>query len=94
MAAPTARAPKARGRLTTNTAFQEKCSRMKPLRIMPRAAPPPAMPLHTAMALGRSWAGKTLVRIDSVEGMIIAPARPMTARAPMRPPALLAPKAA
>ena len=52
------------------------------------------MPLQTAMALGRSEAGKTLVRIDSVEGMIIAPARPMTARAPMRPPALLAPKAA
>jgi len=46
---------------------------MKPLRIMPTAAPPPAMPAHTAMALDRSEAGKTLVRIDSVEGMIIAP---------------------
>ncbi len=78
----------------TKTECQAKCSRTKPLRSMPRAAPPPAMPLHTAMAFGRSWAGKTLVRIDRVDGMIIAPARPMTARAAMRPAAVSAPKAA
>ena len=84
----------ASGRLRTNTEFQAKCSSTKPLRIMPRAAPPPAMPLHTAMALGRSEAGKTLMRIDSVEGMIMAPARPMAARAAMRAPAVWAPKAA
>ena len=46
----------------------------------PRAAPPPEMPAQMAMALARSWAGKTLVRIDSVAGMTNAAPRPMTAR--------------
>ena len=32
------------------------------------------MPAQMAMALGRSWAGKTLVRIDSVDGMTNAAA--------------------
>ena len=51
--------------------------------IGPMAAPAPEMPAQTAMALGRSWAGKTLVRIDSVEGITNAAARPMIARAPV-----------
>ncbi len=33
-----------------------------------------------AMALARSWGGNTLVRIDSVAGMISAAPMPMTAR--------------
>ena len=46
----------------------------------PRAAPPAAMPAQMAMARARSWAGKTLVRIDSVAGMTKAPPRPITDR--------------
>ena len=49
----------------------------------PMAAPAPEMPAQMAMALGRSWAGKTLVRIDRVDGMTKAAATPMTARAAM-----------
>ena len=54
------------------------------------AAPAPEMPAQMAMALGRSWAGKTLVRIDRVDGMMNAAARPMIARAAMIWPELSA----
>ena len=40
-------------------------------------------PAQMPMALARSWAGKTLVRIDRVDGMTNAAARPMRARAPI-----------
>ena len=43
-----------------------------------------------AMALGRSWAGNTLVRIDRVDGITNAAATPITARAAMTWPALWA----
>ena len=71
------------GTFTRNTAPHQKCSSRKPDATGPMAAPPPAMPAQTAMALGRSVAGKTLVRIDRVEGITKAAARPMRARATM-----------
>ena len=71
------------GTLTRNTEPHQKCSSRKPEATGPMAAPPPAMPAQTAMALGRSSGGKTLVRMDSVAGMTKAAARPITARAPM-----------
>ena len=42
--------------------------------IGPMATPAPDMPAQMAMACGRSWAGKTLVRIDRVDGMMNAAA--------------------
>ena len=45
------------------------------------ATPAPDMPAQMAMAWVRSWAGKTLVRIDSVDGMTNAAPRPMIAAA-------------
>ena len=45
------------------------------------AAPAPEMPAHTAIALARSRVGKTLVRIESVDGMTNAAPTPMIARA-------------
>ena len=74
------------GMFTRNTQPQWKCSRMKPEAMGPRAAPPPEMPAQVAMALGRSWAGKTLVRIDSVDGITKAAATPMIARPAMTTP--------
>ena len=47
------------------------------------AAPLPEMPAQMAIALARSRAGKTLVRIDSVDGMTNAAPMPMIARAAM-----------
>ena len=72
-----------RGMLTRNTDPHQKCSSRKPLATGPMAAPAPARPAHRAMALARSWGGKTLVRIDSVAGMIRAAPIPMTARRAM-----------
>ena len=74
------------GTLTRNTEPHQKCSSRKPEAIGPIAAPPPETPAQIAMACVRSWAGNTLVRIDSVEGITNAAARPMTARAPMTMP--------
>ena len=48
------------------------------------AIPNPATAAHTPMAWARSFASvNTLVRIDSVAGMIAAPPMPMTPRAVM-----------
>lgn len=41
---------------------------------------------HAAIALGRSSSSKTVMRIDSVEGMISAPPTPMATRAAMTSP--------
>ena len=50
----------------------------------PRATARPENPAHTAMARPRSRGSrKTLVRIDSVAGMISAPPMPMKARLAM-----------
>ena len=71
------------GTLTRNTEPHQKCSSRKPEATGPMAAPPPAMPAQTAMALGRSSGGNTLVRMESVAGMTKAAASPITARAPI-----------
>ena len=49
----------------------------------PRPIPSPIMPAQAAIARPRSSLGKTLMRIESVEGIIIAAPNPMTARAAM-----------
>ena len=50
----------------------------------PRAMPTAAMAAQMAMARARSSAsGKTVPRIDSVDGMIMAPPMPMKARVAM-----------
>ena len=83
---PAASAATTTGTTTRKTAFQSKCSTMKPESSMPMAPPPPATPAQIATAFARSSRGKTLVRIESVAGMIMAPAAPMTTRAPMSSP--------
>ena len=45
----------------------------------PRAPPAPAKPAQIPMALARSWGGNTLLRIESVVGMIRAAPAPATA---------------
>ncbi len=50
----------------------------------------PDVPAQMAMARARSrWSVKTLVRIDSVDGMISAPPTPITARQKMSWPGSL-----
>ena len=56
--------------------------------IGPMATPAPDTPAQMAIAWVRSWAGNTLVRIDRVDGMMNAAARPMIARAAMTSPEL------
>ncbi len=70
------------GRFTQNTECQEKCFSRNPPVIGPTATPSPENPAHTAIARPRSLGSRnTLVRIDSVAGMINAPPTPMKARA-------------
>ena len=69
------------GRLMRNTDPHQKCSRRKPDATGPTAAPLPEMPAQIAIAFARSRAGKTLVRIESVDGMTNAAPTPMIARA-------------
>ena len=45
--------------------------------------PMPAVPAHTPIARPRSFAGKTLVMIERVAGMMNAPPMPMNARVAM-----------
>ena len=72
------------GTLTMNTEPHQKCSSRKPPVTGPSATAMPATPDHSPMASARSRVSvKTLVRIDSVAGMISAAPMPMTARAPM-----------
>ena len=73
------------GMLTQNTELHEKCSSSRPPVTGPMATARPENPAHTAMARPRSRGSrKTLVRIDSVEGMISAPPMPMNARLAIR----------
>src|SRR4029079_5521750 len=61
--------------LTTNTAPHQNDGKIhQPVSRNPassgRSAPPaPAKPAQIAIALARSWGGKTAVRIDNVAGM-------------------------
>ena len=78
---PATRATAMIGRLTRNTEPHQKCSSSRPEASGPRAAPLPEMPAQMAIALARSRRGKTLVRIDSVDGMTNAAPTPITALA-------------
>ena len=76
------------GMLTRNTAVQSKCSISQPPATGPTAIPSPATAAQMPIALGRSSAGKTFVRMDSVEGMMSAPPTPIRARLAIRASAL------
>ncbi len=58
----------------------QKWPSSKPLATGPNAPAAPVTLAQIAIAFGRSWAGKTLMMIESVDGMISAPATPMIAR--------------
>ena len=66
-----------------NTDPNQKCVSRKPLTSGPIAPATPVVAAQIAIALARSPAGKTFTRIDSVDGMMNAAPRPMTARQPM-----------
>ena len=66
-----------------NTDPYQKWSSSSPLATGPMAPAAPVMLAQMAIALVRSSGGKTLTRIDRVEGMMSAAARPMTARQAM-----------
>ncbi len=70
----------ATGMLIRKTEFQEKLSIRNPPVIGPNAIPSPDTAAQIPIAFGRSSAGKTLVRTDSVEGMMNAPPTPIRAR--------------
>ena len=76
------------GRLTMKIEPQAKCSRSHPPSVGPITTPRPATADHMAIALARS-AGtvKTLVRMESVAGMIAAAPIPITTRQAMSSPA-------
>ena len=80
---PPTKATAMTGRLMRNTDPNQKCVRRKPLASGPNAPATPVVAAQIAIALARSPAGKTFTRIDSVDGMISAAPRPMTARQPM-----------
>ncbi len=72
------------GRLTQNTELHSKWRSSSPPVTGPMATARPEKPAHTAIARPRSRGSrKTLVRIDSVAGMISAPPMPMKARLAM-----------
>src|SRR5947209_8670658 len=77
---PATRARTMNGTLTKKTDPYQKWTRSQPLTVGPIAPAAPRKLAQMAMARGRSSGGKTLMRIDSVDGMISAAAPPMTAR--------------
>jgi hypothetical protein len=68
------------GTLMRKTAVQSNCSRRPPPAAGPMPTPMPATAAQMPIAFGRSSAGKTLVRIERVVGMISAPPIPISAR--------------
>ena len=71
---------------TQNTDDHEKCSSRNPPTIGPIATPSPEKPAQMAIARPRSTGSRnTLIRIDSVAGMINAPPMPMKARVKISP---------
>ena len=68
------------GTFTRKTEPHQKWLSSQPPTMGPIAMPRPETPAQMPIARPRSSAGKTLVRIDSVEGMISAPPMPMSAR--------------
>ena len=61
------------------TAVQSNCSSSQPPLAGPMPTPMPATAAQMPIAFGRSSAGKTLVMIDRVVGMISAPPMPISA---------------
>src|SRR4051794_29898468 len=66
-----------------NTEPYQKWPRSQPLMTGPNPPAAPVMLAQMAMALVRSSGGNTLMRIDSVDGMMSAAAAPITALHPM-----------
>ena len=82
---PSTRATTTTGTLTRKTEPHQKCSSSQPPVTGPMATAMPAVADQMAMAWARSFRSvKTLVRIDSVAGMISAAPMPMIARVAMR----------
>ena len=77
-------APSTSGTLIRKIEPHQKWASSAPLINGPKLPPAPAKLAQMAMAFGRSWAGKTLIRIDSVDGMMNAAPTPITARHRMR----------
>ncbi len=76
------------GRFTQKTDCHEKCSSRMPPVIGPSATARPENPAQMAIARPRSRGSRnTLVRMDSVAGMINAPPIPMKALVRIRPSA-------
>src|SRR6185312_10851431 len=71
------------GTFTRKTEPHQKCSSRKPPVSGPSATPRPDTPAQIPIARGRSSGGKTLVRIDNVDGMMNAPPSPMIPRITM-----------
>ncbi len=69
------------GTFTMKIEPHQKCSSRTPPVIGPSPMPSADTPAHTPIALPRSLGSvKTLVMIDSVDGMMNAPPMPMSAR--------------
>jgi hypothetical protein len=79
-AKPARRARPTTGTLIRKMACQEKWSISMPPSTGLPTRPSIATELHTAIALLRSSSSKTVMRIDSVDGMISAPPTPMAIR--------------
>src|SRR5580700_7812974 len=73
---PATRAMTMIGTLMRNTEPYQKCPSSRPLATGPKAPDAPVMLAQIAIALGRSCGGKTLMMIESVDGMMNAPAAP------------------
>ncbi len=70
----------AMGTFTKKIEPHQKYSRSSPADRIPSAPPAPAKPAQMAMARLRSWAGKTVVRMDRVAGMTSPAPMPMMQR--------------
>ena len=79
-ARPATSATAIRGMLTQKTALQSKDSSSTPPAIGPSTMPSPETAAQAAIALPRSSAGKMLVMIERVAGMMKAPPTPIRAR--------------
>ncbi len=71
------------GTLIRKTEPHQKWASSSPLMTGPNPPAAPVIEAQMAMALVRSWGGKTLIRIDRVDGMMKAAPTPMRARQAM-----------
>ena len=80
---PASSAAATNGRLTRNTRLQSPCSTSQPPVTGPITIPRPLTAAQIPIALPRSCAGNTAVRMESVAGMMNAPPMPISARVRM-----------